>query len=200
MQSYDQITPILRQGEAVRGLFVVAHGSVEITGINSDGQTVLIHLARQGEVFGDVEALSDEPTAANCTAMSNTVLLFYPKNLLLNAMRLPIFMRNIFALTYDRLVRDNRVKFVDQFYPVDQRLCDYLHRLSVDRLEISKTQAELANLLGCARQTLNRELGLLRDQGIIEMKKGKIRVTNRDALYAEATKGDAIYQIRYTGT
>ena len=88
------------------------------------------------------------------------------------------------------------MKFVDQFYPVDQRLCDYLYRLSVERPEISKTQADLAGLLGCARQTLNRELGRLRDQDIIQMEKGKIRVTDREALYQQATRGDAIYLVK----
>ena len=195
MRNFDQVTPILSQGEPVAGLYIVAHGAVEITGINTDGQTVLIHLSRQGEIFGDVEVLSEKPAAATCTAMANTVVLFYAKQHLLEAIKSSTFMRNIFTLTYDRLVRDNRVKFVDQFYPVDQRLCDYLHRLSADRPEISKTQADLAGLLGCARQTLNRELGRLRDQNIIQMEKGKIRVTERQGLYRQATKGDAIYQI-----
>ncbi len=196
MRSLDQIAPILVQGEPVNGMYLVAHGCVEITGINTEGQTVLIHLSRQGEVFGDVEAIGEKPAAANCTAMANSVVLFYPKQLLIGSMQCVTFMRNILAMSHDRLVRDNRVKFVDQFYPVDQRLCDYLHRLSADRPEISKTQADLAGLLGCARQTLNRELGRLRDQNIIQMEKGKIRVIDRNALYAQATKGDAIYQIR----
>lgn len=200
MRSFDQITPILVQGEAVDGMYLVAHGSVEITGINSEGQTVLIHLSRQGEVFGDVEAIGEKPAAANCTAMANTVVLFCSKQLLIEAMRGATFMRNVFAISHDRLVRDNRLKFVDQFYPVSQRLCDYLYRLSVERPEISKTQADLAGLLGCARQTLNRELGYLRDQNIIQMEKGKIRVTDRGALYQQATLGDAIYLIKKTTT
>lgn len=196
MRNFDQTTSILVQGEAVNGMYLVAHGSVEITGINSEGQTVLIHLSRQDEVFGDVEAIGEKTAAANCTAMPNTVVLFYSKHLLIESMRCVTFMRNVFALTHDRLVRDNRLKFVDQFYPVDQRLCDYLYRLSVERPEISKTQADLAGLLGCARQTLNRELGRLRDQNIIQMEKGKIRVADREALYQQATRGDAIYLVK----
>ena len=84
--------------------------------------------------------------------------------------------------SFDRLVRDNAYKFVDSFYPVEQRLCDYLHRLSVGNPVVAKTQAELAGLLGCARQTLNRELKHLRQQGIIELEKGKIRVIDRPTL------------------
>ena len=88
---------------------------------------------------------------------------------------------------YDRLVRDNSTKFVDQFYPVEQRLCDYLYRLSADKPVITKTQADLAGLLGCARQTLNRELGRLRGKKILTMEKGKIHILDRQALLVQAT-------------
>ncbi len=186
MRGYDKSDPVLSQGDTVDGMFMVAHGAVEITSINHEGQTVLIHLCRQGEVFGDVEALSEMPAAANCTAADKAVILFCPRPILYEAMRLPVFMRNILRVNYERLVRDNRFKFVDQFYPVEQRLCDYLHRLSADRPEVAKTQADLAGLLGCARQTLNRELGRLRARNIIAMEKGKIRVIDREALWQAA--------------
>lgn len=187
VRTYDRSTPVLTQGDIVDGMFILAHGSVEITSINAEGQTVLIHVCRQGEVFGDIEALSENPAAANCTATAKTVMLFCPKPMLHDSMNVRLFMRNIMQVSYERLVRDNQIKFVDQFYPVEQRLCDYLYRLSADRPGISKTQADLAGLLGCARQTLNRELGRLRDRDIIAMEKGKIEVRDREALLALAT-------------
>ena len=186
MRSHDQPAPVLTQGDRVDGMFIVAHGAVEITSINPEGQTVLIHLCRSGEVFGDVDAVSEMPAAANCAASANTTMLFCSKPLLNESMKTPLFLRNIMFISYERLVRDNQIKFVDQFYPVEQRLCDYLYRLSADRPEISKTQADLAGLLGCARQTLNRELGRLRDRQILGIEKGKIRVLDRPALWEQA--------------
>jgi len=191
IRTYDEAAPALTQGELVDGMLIIAHGAVEITSINPEGQTVLIHLCRSGEILGDVEILSEMPAAANCIATANSVILFCPKPLLYESMNTRLFMRNILRTSYDRLVRDNLVKFVDQFYPVEQRLCDYLFRLSADRPEITKTQADLAGLLGCARQTLNRELGRLRDKEIIAMEKGKIRVLDRAALWEQAHVGGA---------
>jgi len=190
IRSYEQSDSILTQGDKVTGMYMIAHGSVEIVSINAEGQTVLIHLSRQGEVFGDIETLADKPAAASCSAASQTVLLFAPRQMMQSAARDLTFLRNLMAVNFDRLVRDNTTKFVDQFYPVEQRLCDYLFRLSVDRPEVTKTQADLAGLLGCARQTLNRELGRLRDKAIIQMEKGKIRVLDRDALWLQATTSD----------
>jgi CRP-like cAMP-binding protein len=178
----EEATHLLVQGGAVQGMYLIAHGSVEITCVNACGQSVMIHLARPGEVFGDVEALSDNPCAASCTTAIGTTVLFCAKPLLYESLRAPTFVRNLMQVSYDRLVRDNRTKFIDQFYPVEQRLGAYLHLLSVDDLLISKTQGDLAGLLGCARQTLNRELGRLRERRVIELEKGRIRILDRAAL------------------
>lgn len=182
VRTYDPLETIIAQGEGVSGMYMIAHGAVEITSYNAEGHTVLIHLHQRGDTFGEIEAIGDRPAAANCSAAGHAIMLFASTAQLFEAMREPLFTRNLFSVTFERLVRDNTTKFVDQFYPVEYRLCDYLYRLSVDKPEISKTQADLAGLLGCARQTLNRELGRLRDKSIIEMEKGKIRVTDRNAL------------------
>lgn len=181
-RNYESGAAILTQGVEVSGMFILAHGSVEITSKNTHAQTVLIHFCRAGEVFGEVEAIADVPAAANCIAVEQSVLLCCPTQQLLKYTDNPMLLRNLMRVSCDRLVRDNAYKFVDSFYPVEQRLCDYLHRLSVGNPVVAKTQVELAGLLGCARQTLNRELRHLREQGIIELEKGKIRVVDRAIL------------------
>ena len=183
---YDNPAEVLAQGSAVHGMFLIAHGSVEITCTNPGGHTAIIHLARHGEVFGEVDSLPENVAAATCTATATTTPLYCGQALLHDAIRAPVFLRNIMKVFYERMARDNRTKFVDQFYPVDQRLREYLFRLSADKPEINKTQADLAGLLGCARQTLNRELGRLREYRIIEMEKGRIRVCDRQALLHSA--------------
>ena len=43
-----------------------------------------------------------------------------------------------------------------------------------------------ASLAGCSRQTVNRRLGGLKREGLIEVKRGTIRVLDRERLQAEA--------------
>ena len=191
VQMYEKPTTVLTQGDPVHGMLLIDHGSVEITCVNPDGQHVMIHVMRHGEVFGDVEVMAEAPCAATCTVAANTTLLYCARQLLYDSVHSMVFLRNLMRVSYDRLVRDNSTKFVDQFYPVEQRLCAYLHRLSVDKPEISKTQGDLAGMLGCARQTLNRELGRLRDRAVIDIEKGKIRVNDREALLKIASESDA---------
>ncbi len=185
---FETRSDVLTQGAPVAAMYLIAEGAVEITCTNDAGQSVIVHMARHGEIFGETEALSNSPAAATCTAMPGATLLRCPGKLLDRCIASPDFVRNIARIFYDRLVRGNQNKFVDQFYPVEERLRAYLHLLSADTPEIAKTQADLAGLLGCARQTLNRELGRLRDRKIIEIEKGRIRVLDREALHEPPTQ------------
>ena len=67
---------------------------------------------------------------------------------------------------------------------IEQRLAyDLLDRacrsqLSVGRLEVRATQADLADSIGSAREVVGRTLSRLRSQGIVETAPGLIRVTD----------------------
>ena len=180
----DQPTTILAQGEIVPGMFMVAHGTIEITHTTEEGQTVIIHNGTQGEVVGEVEAIADKPCAATVTASASSTILFCPKLLLFDCLKNTVFLRNLMSIFYGRLVRDNKFKSVDQFYPVEKRLCAYLQQMFREKGEISKSQAYIANVVGCSRQTINRELGVLRDQNVIALEKGSIHILDRTALDA----------------
>ena len=186
LQSHQTAHVILSQGDRAPGMFIIAQGAVEVTCQNPDGQSILVHIARRGEILGDVETLADGPCSATCIALPGTVTLLCPGQVLREQVKSDPFLRNIAKVFSERLDRDNTSKFIDQFYPVERRLCAYLYRLSVDSSEITKTQSELAGFLGCARQTLNRELGRLRDAGVITSAKGKITIADRDALLSRA--------------
>jgi CRP-like cAMP-binding protein len=181
---FDKPTEVLQQGVIATGMFMVAHGSIDITHDTEEGQTVIIHTAGQGEIVGEVEAIADKPCAATVTVAGNSTLLFCPKPILFDYLKNTVFLRNLVAIFYERLVRDNTFKSVDQFYPVERRLCAYLQKMSREKPQISKSQAYIANVVGCSRQTVNRELGILRDQKVIALEKGSILILDREALDA----------------
>lgn len=181
---FDTATVVLAQGEMAAGLFMVAHGTFEITHMTEEGQTVIIYNAGQGEIVGEVEAIADKPCAATVIASDNSTILFCPKPVLFDCVKNAVFLRNLTSVFYERLVRDNKFKSVDQFYPVEKRLCAYLQQMFREKGEISKSQAYIANVVGCSRQTVNRELGVLRDQRVISLEKGSIHILDRDALDA----------------
>jgi CRP-like cAMP-binding protein len=175
-------TPILHQGQSPDGMFIVSHGSVEVSYLSEEGfQTIIFH-AGASDALGVIEALATKPCAATCTAMPNTCLLFCPTPLLYQLLQSPVLIRNIATLAFKMLERDNYGKSIDQHYTAEQRICSHLWQLSALGAEVRQSQSYLATMVGCSRQTVNKELGVLRDSKIIMLGKGKITVLDRDAL------------------
>ncbi|SFR33956.1 cAMP-binding domain of CRP or a regulatory subunit of cAMP-dependent protein kinases [Yoonia tamlensis] len=181
-RSYAKDTAILTQSEPTNGMFVVAHGSVEVSFLNKDGNRSIIYHAGPGQVLGMIEAVAGRPCAATCMAFANTAVLFCPTALLMVQLKSPVFIRNFAIATHDMITRDNMFKSADQFYTVEQKICLYLRYLSTQNFKFMQSQSYLANAVGCTRQTVNKELGRLRDQGIVEVTKGAITVVDHDAL------------------
>ncbi len=179
---FGEDTTILTQKENAAGLFLIAYGTIEVSFLSEDGNKSIIYHATQGEMLGAIEAIAERPCAASCTAFANTTVLFCATSLLFEQLKSPVFIRNIATVAHDVMVRDNMFKSVDQFYTVEQRICIYLRYLSTPNSKFSQSQSYLANAVGCSRQTVNKELGRLRDLDIIDLDKGVIWVKDRTAL------------------
>ena len=183
LRAHAAPTEILTQGAPAPGFFLIAHGRVEVSHCDAGGNSSLIYLAGAGEVLGEVEALTDNTCAASCRTLPNTTLLFCPTQQVLEQIASIQFFRNILSTMYERLMRDNRLLIINQFYTLDQRLCIYLCQLSsLTRPDISVSQMQLAGMIGCSRQAINRKLAKLQADGLIALRKGTIRVIDREKL------------------
>lgn len=77
---------------------------------------------------------------------------------------------------------DSQRRHVDQQYSLDRRVCAYLLRLSDRSNRVAHSQSYIANLASCSRQSINRALATLREEGLIMIEKGKIRLLDRAGL------------------
>ncbi|WP_121025204.1 Crp/Fnr family transcriptional regulator [Litoreibacter meonggei] len=181
-RSFKPTNVMLRQGELTDRMYMVAEGRVEVSYVNETGHNSIIYHAMPGQVLGTVETLSERPCAGTCTALSDTTVLICRRADLFDKMTSPIFVRNFAADLHDVLTHDNRFKSVDQFFSAEQKICAYLDKLSDIDDVFKESQGYLADVAGCSRQTVNKELGRLRDRGVVEMSKSGIRILDYDAL------------------
>jgi CRP-like cAMP-binding protein len=68
-------TPLIQEGEAGRGLYVVLNGQVDVSKVDGNEKVLLATLG-PGEVFGEISLLHDQPTSASVTGASNGTVLF----------------------------------------------------------------------------------------------------------------------------
>lgn len=177
---------ILWQGEVTEGFYLVEHGQVEVTYIDHQGNSIIVHIAGPGEVLGEIEALSGKPCAASCKALADTRLLYCTAAQLLKHIPAEILVVNLASVLHDRLLRDNRQRSIDHFLTADQRICLYLLQFTTAaQPDLRINQTDLAALAGCSRQTVNRKLNELRLRDVIEISRGRVRVLLRPPLERE---------------
>jgi CRP/FNR family cyclic AMP-dependent transcriptional regulator len=182
VRTYDETVTVMNQGEMFDGMLLIAKGSIEISFINPNGHQAIISHVGVGAIVGAIEAVAQKPCAASCKAFPSTVVLYCATPLLFAQLRAPVFVRNLAAEMHSLLERDNRYKAIDQFYTAEQRICSYLCQLADHGDNIRQSQSYLAGLVGCSRQTINKELGLLKEKNIIAINKGGISVLDRPNL------------------
>ncbi len=187
---FEDETAILSQSEHTAGMFLIAHGSVEVSFLSKDGNKSIIYHAGPGDVLGAIEAMAERPCAGTCTAFANTTVLFCATSLLFEQLKSPVFIRNAAVIAHNVMTRDNLFKSADQFATVEQKICLYLRHLSSHDSKFTQSQSYLANAVGCSRQTVNKELGRLRDLNIIDVSQTGIGVLDHAALVRQIEELD----------
>lgn len=179
---YDSPKVVLSQGEISPGVFQIAHGNVAVTAIGRSGDQANLARLSIGDIFGDIEAISEQPCLATCMSEAGCQVLFWPREVFLKQLSNTQFITNFARLFYQRLSIINQVRATEQYSPVDRKIVACLLRMSVRDPVIRQSQANVAEAIGCSRQTVNRVLGEMRDEGILELKKGQIVVVDRSEL------------------
>lgn len=182
VKSHSPEINFIEQGEVATGIFLVAHGCVEISRLNPAGQNVFMSLAEVGDCVGEIEAVAVKQSIASCSGKKGTILLFLPRKLLVEYLGNIEFVKNLSLIFLERMDNNNSFRSIDKLDPVSMRLRSYLNFMSVRNATIDKSQAELAAIICCSRQTMNKELGVLRKKGIIDLQSGAVVILDRENL------------------
>jgi CRP-like cAMP-binding protein len=188
-RDYGRNELIFSQGDRGDGLYVVTDGHVRITRENSEGNEVIITLHEPGEFFGELALFDDEPRSASAAAEEPTSVLF------LSRPQFREFLEQHPAALYCCLqvvVRQLRrcTDLVDELALMDVRSRLARRLLSLESGGIlggsdgtfRLTQQHLAHMTGATRESVNKHLNALVDEGVLQVTRGHIRILDREAL------------------
>jgi CRP/FNR family transcriptional regulator, cyclic AMP receptor protein len=191
-RQFDPGTPLISQGEALPGLMIVATGQVEISNISPEGHRTVLHLANPGDVLGEMEVLADRSGVAHCVARTAVTVLICPSVTARSLLVSPACLPGVIDRMCARMERDNQLIAMSQISSAEKQVC---HRIliltSLVRPTLKISQTGLAELVGCARETVNRVLAVLRADGLIHVGRAMIVVADRDGLTARKNAPDA---------
>jgi len=188
---------IFHQGDPGDSLHVIASGAVKIVLPSAEGEEAIIATLREGDFFGELALLDGAPHSATATALEPAETLMLPRTVFHDLLDRDPGLRD--ALLAGLVAELRRLTgHVEELHFLDLagRLAMRLTRLALAaepgahgevRLDWPYTQSDLAAMIGGTRQSVNKLLSGLVDEGLIRIERDTLIITDVDRL---ATRAD----------
>lgn len=179
-------------GQPAEDLHYIRSGWVNIYKVNDQGKQVSVGLRYRGEFAGLGSFACSGLRSCNALAMSDSEIVLVPRSkFMVHVEKNPVLNTKICCLLGSRLKETQNSIMLFISNQTDKRLAltllsiaQYLGksegRKSVLSLKLS--QEEMAQIIGCSRQTVNRLLNEFIEQGYIEMTGREITSIFQDTL------------------
>ena len=188
-----------RQGETIfykddpgSVLYIIQEGQVKITASSPEGEEVILAIFTDGDFFGELSLLDENPRSASAVAMAPTQVLTLHRNDFLDFLgKYPELVSSILATLSRRLRRTDTLVEDAAFLDLSARLAKRLlqlgerHGIKTDEgieIDLHLTQQDVANLVGASRVAVNRQLRLYQARGIIHIGRPHITILRPDEL------------------
>jgi len=186
LQSLKKGQTLFRKGDEGSSLYIIKQGTIKIVLPSRLGDEVIVTMFSEGDFFGEMALFDGKPRSADALAMEpskiyilsrNDFLLFLQSNI--NAMK------SILSQLANRLRNTDDFLESTCFLSVSARLAKKLLDLAEsygqkdgDRvyIDLNLTQKELGDMIGSTRESINKELKILRDKRLITMQENKIQI------------------------
>lgn len=186
IQNYPRHSVIFSAGSCIRELGLVLSGSVNIEYNDLWGNRTIIGLVTEGDVFTETYAyFNDIPLIFDVTANSSTQILFltmpHPNDGISN--HEPWFVRfieNLLALSNRKNLSLASRSLYTSSKSVRGRISTYLNSQAVRKgkkeFDIPFNRQQLADYLNLDRSALSKELGRMRDEGLLAFHKNHFKL------------------------
>jgi CRP/FNR family transcriptional regulator, cyclic AMP receptor protein len=190
---------IFHIGDPGDALFVIVEGEVKISLPSETGDEAILATLRVGDVFGELALLDGAPRSASATAMSLTETVVLPRDRFRELIATEAGVRDALLASIAGELRRLTTHVEElHFLDITGRLAARLVRLAQEggtrlsdgdiRLRTNLTQGDLAAMVGCTRQSVNKLLGQFTDDGLIRLDREGIVVIDLDGLVATSRR------------
>lgn len=182
---------IVDQGDAGDALHTILSGSVRVAMLSPDGIEATLAILRPGDSFGELALFDGEPRGATVVALTVVRTLVVPREAFARWLTdRPHVSGALLRALSQRLRRTDALladfSFVGLPARLARRLIDLHESQGVEgKAEggtVKITQADLATMLGVSRESVNKELGLLADAGVLQPRRGAVDLLGLSAL------------------
>jgi len=190
-RAYPRNSVILFEDDPGDALYVVAQGQVKVVLIGEDGREVILSVMGEGEFFGEMALVDDEPRSAHVIAMEDSTLLVLRREDFQGILKQTPGIALALLRELSRRLRrvDEKVGslvLLDVNGRVAQLLLELADEAGSERITRRLTHHTIAQMIGSSRETVSRTMRDLVEKGYIEVSRREIVIRDRTALEASA--------------
>lgn len=173
-------TEIYMEGDMPLHVFFVKSGNVKTFKSHPDGKELIINLYSANDFFGFEPILENSNYTESAVAMQDTELISIPRHdFLLMIQSHPDVSKSFIHLLCKKVAEREGQLLNLAYNSVRQRTAEALlksERLKDPQSVISISRDDLAKMVGTASESVIRVLSDFKDEGLIEIEGGKIRI------------------------
>lgn len=173
---------IYSQGTHPKGVYYLMKGKIKINHMNDMGKVLITELHKEGNFFGYLPLLQNEPYSSSATALEKSDICMVPQCDFFDFIFKNTDVLKELIKLISSTAHENEKKLAMLAYsPVRKRIAEALIKFSViyqeesnKNLTIKVSREDLANIAGTTTETVIRTLTDFKDEKLIEINTGKI--------------------------
>lgn len=189
---YSAKQTLHHEGEIAHGVFVIHSGRVKLLKTDINGNSYIVRIAGQGDLFGYHSMLNQTPYCLSAITLEDSVICFLDGAIFLKL----IGSSTKTALNLMKLMATNMQTLENQLISmarksIRERFIELLAQLSTQHgqpcadgtiITIHLTRDEMADLIGTSHESVTRLLSDCKQEGLIRVEGRRITVINLAAL------------------
>lgn len=180
---------VFMEGLEPNDLFLIQKGVIKTYKTTQDGKELVTGIHKKGEFIGFVPLIENKPYNESAMALEEAEVYLIPKD-------------DFLALIYsNQIVSRNFIKLLsNDLFETEQRLMEMAYQSVRQRVAssllkicdqvcvpekgkyISMARKDISGMVGTATESLNRTLADFKDEGLVEISDGGIRLINKSKL------------------
>jgi CRP-like cAMP-binding protein len=196
VEIYQKNDFIALEGHTLRGVGLVLSGQVVILKESYSGSGLVLRKINKGDIFGEVAVFSQkEKWPASVQASKNSKIVFFRGEKIKGECpylcpRHSKLIKNLLFLISDRAASLNKkmdyLSIKSMRGKISAYLFDEYKKNQTDSFDIKFNRKEMSEYLNVSRPSMSRELGRMRDEGVIDFHKSSFKILDLTALKAMA--------------
>ncbi len=188
-RKYKKKSEIFREGDFPLYLFYIEKGKIKTYKTNEEGKELIINLHNEGDFFGYVNLMRENSYMESAAALEDCEITLIPKSEFFKL----IHQNRQVSQKFIKMLSDNIKENEDQllklaYNSVRKRVSECLIKFfdqnedkkPINGLKISRE--DLSNMAGTSIETAIRTLSDFKDEKLIEISSGKIKILNLEKL------------------